>query len=69
MKQKEMREKKCKQIDNLFEWDEIMDIKMFEERNIIIILGILIFEKKIIGKNNWTFDSQFLKITFKFWLV
>jgi len=29
-----------------------MDIKMFEERNIIIILGILIFEKKNIGKNN-----------------
>jgi hypothetical protein len=58
MKQKEMRKKICKQIENLFEWDEVMDIKMFEEKiYYIILLIILIFEKNLIGKNNWTFNK------------
>jgi len=72
MKQKEMRKKICKQIENLFEWDEVMDIKMFEEKKIYIYIyyfdNINIW-KNLIGKNNWTFNSQNLINTFKILLV
>jgi hypothetical protein len=47
-----MKKKYASKFENLFEWDEVMDIQMFEEKNIyIIILIILVFEN-LIGKNN-----------------
>jgi hypothetical protein len=43
-----------------------MDIQMFEEKNIyIIILIILVFEKILLVKIIKLFNSQFLKNTFK----
>jgi len=69
MKQKEMRKKICKQIENLFEWDEVMDIKMFEENIYIYYFDNINIWKNLIGKNNWTFNSQNLINTFKILLV
>jgi len=69
MKQKETRKKVCKQIENLFEWDEVMDIKMFEEKIKYYYFDNINIWKNLIGKNNWTFNSQNLKNTLKFWLV
>jgi hypothetical protein len=69
MKQKEMRKKICKQIENLFEWDEVMDIKMFEEKIYIYYFDNINIWKNLIGKNNWTFNSQNLINTFKILLV
>jgi hypothetical protein len=46
-----MKKKYASKFENLFEWDEVMDIQMFEEKNIyIIILTILIFEKTLLVK-------------------
>jgi hypothetical protein len=62
-----MRKKVCKQIENLFEWDEVMDIKMFEKRNIyIIILIILIFEKILLVKIIEFLIANFWKIPLNF---
>lgn len=53
--------------ENLFEWDEMMDIQMFEEKNIYtIILIILAFEKILLVKIIELLIANFWKVPLNF---